>query len=102
MNYSRCGCGVAAIGAKIFVCGEIFYLFLMFRRFFDKPLLMNNLCLSGGYTRGRYPGGDSYLNTIEYMDTRQNVWTSINSPCPHNLGNTTVSHFGYELFVCGE
>jgi len=96
MNNARCGCGVSAIDAKIYVCGEIFYSFLMLRRFFDKPWLMNHLCFSGGYT-----GGNSYFNTIEYMDTKQNVWTSISSPCPHKLGVTTISHFGYELFVCG-
>ena len=101
MNNARYWCGVAAIDAKIYVCGEIFYSFLMLRRFFDKPWLMNNLCLSGGYTGDGYTVTVSYLNTIEYMDTKQNVWTSISSPCPHNLGITTISHFGYELFVYG-
>jgi len=97
MNNARFLCGVSAIDAKIFVCGEIFYSFFNVSSLFDKPWLMNNLCPAGGYT-----GGDSYLNTIEYMDTKRHVWTSISSPCPHNLGMTTISHFGYELFVCGE
>jgi len=96
MNNARFSCGVFAIGAKIYVCGEIFYSFLMLRRFFDKPWLMDHLRFSGGYTVTGL-----CLNTIEYMDTKQNVWTSIRSPCPHNLGMTTISHFGYELFVCG-